>query len=105
MYELRVVLRKNAKWFGYCHWKRRTILLNPARIWDSWITRHPDPEMRAWPQGNKELLFTIVLRETIFHEYMHEFLFEERIRPWRCNRCREGKCKLCLLSARLLEYI
>lgn len=105
MYELEVVLRKKTPWFGYCHWKRKLIVLNPARIWHIWITKHYDPKIRKASSALKESMFIIVLRETLFHEFMHEFLFKERIRPWRCRRCHEGKCKLCLLSTRLLDYI
>ena len=104
MYALKVLLNKKLRLFGECDWERSILWLNPARIWKIFIEEHHDPTIRNETQEFKETLFTIVLRETLFHEYLHEFLYEERIRPWRCNNCKAGKCKLCNLTNALIGY-
>lgn len=51
----------------------------------------------------KHNLFVTVVGNTLFHEYMHQFLMENKIHPWTCNNCSSGKCKLCNLTRELMD--
>ena len=53
--------------------------------------------------STKHDMFLTVIGSTIFHEYLHQFLKENRIHPWTCHRCKEGMCKLCNLTEDILD--
>jgi len=97
-----VSTRPTRRYEGRAVWKDNTIKLYITNMWRNTesvcgLCKDTDLNFRLH-------ILTIKLNQIMWHEFMHLWLKENKIHPWTCNRCTVGKCKLCNMTDRLLEY-
>ena len=96
MYE-QVVSLKKSHHAGYCDWDKHRIILYPGSLWRFAELFAKDGPGRIWG-------FIYALDKIIFHEFLHQTMHELNERPKYCNRCEEGRCKLCNMTDNLTDY-